>query len=113
MDENWNPEPVKQLLNRSLAQLDQSTLTRLRSAREQALDHYAAHRTTLPLHAWAGEHAIWRAPGYRSYYRIGLLLLVLSLFSSIVYWQQTLDNDTSSEDIAILTGDLPIQFYID
>jgi hypothetical protein len=115
MDENWNPEPIKQLLNHSLAQLDQPTLARLRSARAQALDRYERHNVTLPLFAWVGEHTICRASAHRhsSYYRMGVLLFVVSLFSGIAYWQLTMDNDTSDEDIAILTDDLPIQYYID
>lgn len=37
MEEEWDSEAIKQLLNRSLAQLDQRTLARLRSARLQAV----------------------------------------------------------------------------
>jgi hypothetical protein len=115
MDKNRKPEPIKQLLNRSLAQLDQSTLASLRASREQALGRYEVHSATLPLFAWAGEHTIWKAsaPRHSGYYWIGVLLLVVSLFSSIAYWQQTIDSDTSADDIAILTDDLPIQYYID
>jgi hypothetical protein len=41
------------------------------------------------------------------------MLLVASLFSSIAYRQQAMDSDTSDEDIAILTDDLPIQYYLE
>jgi len=41
------------------------------------------------------------------------MLLAASLFSGIAYWQHVMDNDTSDEDIAILTDDLPIQYYVD
>jgi len=58
MDKEWNPEPIKQLLNHSLDQLDQSTLARLRAARIHALNHYEARNTTLPLFVWASEHTI-------------------------------------------------------
>ena len=41
------------------------------------------------------------------------MLLAASLFSGITYWQQAIDNDTGDVDIAILTDDLPIQYYVD
>jgi hypothetical protein len=115
MNKKWNSEPVKHLLNCSLAQLDQSTLARLRSARVQALNRYEARSSTVPLFVWASEHAIWHASAHRHriYYWAGIILLAASLFSSIAYWQQAVDNDTSDEDIAILTDDLPIQYYVE
>lgn len=115
MDEEWNSEPIKHMLNRSLAQLDQPTLACLRSARVQALNRYEAHNATLPLFAWTGEHLIWHASAhrYRDYYWIGVILLAASLFSSIAYWQQAVDNDSSDDDIAILTDDLPIQYFVE
>ena len=115
MDEKWNPEPIKQLLNRSLAQLDQPTLAHLRAARLQALSRYEARSTTLPLLAWNGEHVAWHTSVLRHsiHYWIGAILLVFSLFSGIAYWQHAMDNDTSDLDIAILTDDLPLQYYAD
>ena len=115
MDEKWNPEPIKQLLNRSLAQLDQPTLARLRAARMHALNRYEARGAPLPLFAWAGGHVIWHASAHRHriYYWIGTILLAASLFSGLVYWQQAMDNDISDVDIAILTDDLPLQYYLD
>jgi len=65
MDEKWNPERLRQLLNRSLAQLDQSTLVRLRAARLPALNRHEARSAILPLFAWAGEHIIWNAHAAR------------------------------------------------
>jgi len=113
MEENWNPESISQLLNRSLLRLDQPMLACLRSARKQALDRYEARRAALPLFAWAGEHIIWHESAHRRYYWIGAILLAASLFSGITYWQQAMDSDTSAEDIAILTDDLPIQYYVE
>ena len=115
MNEKWNPERIKQLLNRSLAQLDQPTLARLHAARLQAMNRHEARSATLPLFAWTGEHIIWHASAHRHriYYWMGAILLAASLFSGIAYWQQTMDNDTGDVDIAILTDDLPIQYYVD
>ncbi len=114
MNKEWNPESIKPLLNRSLAQIDPSTLTRLRSARIHALSRHKTHSATLPLLTWAGEHVIWLASAHRHriHYWMGALLLVTSL-CGIAYWQQAMDNDNSDMDIEILTDDLPIQYYAD
>ena len=115
MDEEWNPEPIKQLLNCSLARLDQPALARLRTARLRALNRYETRSATSPLFAWDGEHVVWHTSAHRHsiHYWIGATLLAASLFSGIVYWQQAMDNDTSDVDFAILTDDLPIQYYVD
>ena len=115
MDKKFDPEPIKQLLNRSLAQIDLTTLVRLHAARLQALNRYEARSSTLTLFAWAGEHITWHSsvPRHNIHYWIGAMLLGFSLFSGIAYWQQAMDNDTSDVDIAILTDDLPIQYYVD
>jgi len=115
MDEKWNPEPVKQLLNRSLAQLEQPTLARLYAARLQALNRYEARSATSPLFAWDGEQVIWHTSAHRHsiHYWVGVILLAASLFGGIAYWQQAIDNDTSDVDLAILTDDLPLQYYTD
>ena len=115
MDEKWNPESIKQLLNRSLAQIDQPALARLRTARLQALNRHEARNATSPLFAWGGGQVIWHASAHRHSinYWIGVMLFVISMFGGIVYWQQSTDNDTGDADIAILTDDLPIQYYTD
>ncbi len=106
MDENWNPERIKQLLNRSLGQIAPSTIARLNSARIHALNRYETGSVTLPLFTWIGEHIIQPAQAPKGYYWIGAILLAASLYSGFTYWQQSAENDTSDEDIAILTDDL-------
>jgi hypothetical protein len=115
MDEKWNPEPIKRLLNRSIAQLDRSTRIRLHAARTQALERHAARSAALPSWAWANVHIVGHASGHhhRIYYLIGTLLLAVCIFSGVAYWQQATDNDTADLDIAILTDDLPIQYFLD
>lgn len=115
MDETWNPDHIKQVLNSSLERLDQATLIRLRAARMRALDHYKAGNAYRPLLARAGKHALWNTPAHprRIYRWIGAAVLVASLVSGISYWQQAMDDDTADADIAILTDDLPIQYYMD
>ena len=115
MDEIWNPDLIKQVLDSSLEQLDQATLTRLQAARIRALKHYQARNAALPLLTWVGENALWNTPAHRHriYHWIGTVILVACLFSGIAYWQQAMDDDAADADIAILTDDLPIEYYID
>ncbi|HMC13295.1 MAG TPA: DUF3619 family protein [Gallionellaceae bacterium] len=104
MNENLNLDAIRQLLNRSLGQLDQPTLASLRKAREQALLR----------HTHSGAHARWKL-GTKRYAAVtwfATLLLVVSLFGGVTYyWQQTHDN--SEIDLAILTDDMPIDVYVE
>ncbi len=115
MNENLKPEAVKQLLNRSLAQLDQPTLANLREARMHALERYEARRVMNPSLAWISDHIHWHASTHhhRTQFWIAAVLIVACLLGGIAYWQQTTDNDTSDVDIEILTDDLPIHVYVD
>ena len=115
MNQKIHPEQVKQLLNRSLALLDQPTLARLRNAREKALARYDAH-STAPAFAWEGlwtDHRHASASHHKSHYWAVAVLLVALLFSCTAYWHHTADHDVSDVDIAILTDDLPIEMYVD
>jgi Protein of unknown function (DUF3619) len=88
MDEQWNPEPIMQLLNRSLEEIDQSSLARLHAARLLALNSHEVRTATLPLFAWAGVHVIRHASAYhhRIYHWIGAILLAASIFNGIAYY---------------------------
>ncbi|MBI1174794.1 MAG: DUF3619 family protein [Sideroxydans sp.] len=115
MNQQLNPEQIRQLLNRSAAQLDDPTLARLREMRTQTLErHTARHAHALAL-SGHGKHAPWHTvlQQHKPSLWIAGVLLAASILSGIAYWQQTSDNDTSDEDIAILTDDLPIQVYVD
>ena len=115
MNQKFHPEQFKQLLNRSLARLDQPTLSRLRDARMLALARYDAH-STAPVFAWA---SLWtdRHHPVGSHHKFNIwataVLLVAILFSCTAYWHHTTDHDVSDVDIAILTDELPIEVYVD
>lgn len=117
MSQKIHPEKIRQLLNRSLAQIEQPALERLREARVQALARYDA-RNTAPSFAWAGHSSRsgnsinLRHKSY--YYWGGAILLAACLFSGAAYWQHaTTEQDISEVDIAILTDDLPMHVYVD
>lgn len=115
MNQQLNSGQIKQLLNRSAAQLDEPTLVRLREARAQALEHYATRHAHVPAFSGHGKHPHWHAmtQHHKPFLWVAGLLLVAGILGGIAYWHQTSDNDTSDEDIAILTDDLPIQVYVD
>ncbi len=102
MSEYLNTNETRQLLNRSLGQLDQTTLASLRKAREEALARHAA-----------GEEARWKfGPRRRvAVTWLATLLIMVSVFGGITYyWQQTHDNGDT--DVAILTDDMPVEVYV-
>lgn len=113
MNENMNPDAIRQLLNRSAAQLDQDTLTRLRQARQRALQR-AAECADSPIRSWIRAHVhgnafVWR---HALAMRVAAALLLIGLIGGAgYYWQQMYDNSDEA-DIAILTDDLPINYYV-
>ena len=115
MNRQLNPERIRQLLNRSTAQLDETTLADLRKTRIQALERHAMQ----PVHALAfsghGKLAHWHIMGtrHKPYLWAAGLLLLACIVSGIAYWQNVPGNDTSDVDIAILTDDLPLQVFLD
>lgn len=114
MNQEFHPQQIKHLLNRSLAQIDQPTLARLRDARAQALTRYDAH-SAAPAFAlanmWGHHHAA--DFHHKSLHWIAIVLLVTLMFSCTAYWHHKTDHDVSDVDIAILTDDLPIEVYVD
>jgi hypothetical protein len=116
MNNNLNTESIRQLLNRSSAQLGQPTLARLRDVRTQALARYDA-RSTAPVFVWAGSTATnsghTSGSHHKSYYWAAAVLLAALLFSGAIYLQHVTEHDNSDVDIAILTDDLPIDVYVE
>lgn len=115
MNQEFHPEQIKPLLNRSLARIDQPTLARLREARTQALERFDA-QSTAPAFAWAGSgtnHRHATHSQHKFHYWAAIVLLVAVMFSCTAYWQHTTDHDVSDVDIAILTDELPIEVYVD
>jgi len=103
---------IKQQLDQGLG-LEPATRKRLKAAREQAL---ARQRMTEPAFglAWA-DAIVGRFSGNPASASIALIgaALILALVG-IQYWQQQPSvEDIEEIDSAILTGDLPINAYLD
>jgi Protein of unknown function (DUF3619) len=102
---------IKQNLNQGLP-LDSVTLNRLKAAREMALEH---QRASAPSYAFA-----WAQNGISYFNRplaprlllSGLILLLGLLVTN--YWHQAqLIEENVEIDAAVLTGELPIDAYLD
>jgi hypothetical protein len=103
MNEYLNINTIRQLLNRSVAQLEPKTLAGLSAAREQALLRHAPEKT--------GRRPMATDPRRRMVTAFATLLVTVSLFGGVAYyWQQTQDN--SEADLAILTDDMPVDVYV-
>ncbi len=113
MNKNLNPDAIRQSLNGSLAQLDEDTLARLRAARQHALQR-ASDRARSPVRTWIGKHVYGSAFVLRhaAAAKFATILLVIGLASGLgYYWEQIYDNSDEA-DIAILTDELPINYYV-
>lgn len=108
-DQQFKPESIKPLLDRTASRLEQPVLARLKNAREEALAHQKAvsraHAWSLPGHYSlpAPQHSRW-----------AMIALALCLIGGAVYWEQMTDEHQQAEiDIAILTDELPVDIYLD
>jgi hypothetical protein len=113
MNEQQTAHRIRQLLNRGL-DLDPGKLARLKAAREQAL---ARQRVTSPVFvlAWA-DNVVGRFGGPASIIP-RMLLPMAVLILGLIAVNQWRDSQTAAEieeiDAAVLTGDLPLDAYLD
>lgn len=102
-------------LNEGADNLDRKTSECLLGARKAALSHSRQQPAPVWSVAWAGnvlsQFTERHVLGVR--YLIPLMVLVVGL-SSILYWKNIpVNNDIAEIDIELLTGDLPINAYLD
>ena len=116
MNEQELAGKIVQHLEHGLDRIKQGTLYQLQSARQAALDRY--HEAPQPAFglAWAGDAAFRlshsRHFNARNLLALGLLLLGLI---GVSYWQVVIQqaNDIAEIDASLLTGELPINAYLD
>jgi hypothetical protein len=113
MNEQQIAYRIKQLLNRGL-DLDAGKLARLKAAREAALLRQRAE-SRVPAWAWA-DNVIGKSGGpYAVIPRLLLPMAVLILgLIAINHWRDTqVAAEIEEIDAAVLTGDLPLDAYLD
>ena len=113
MNEQQIAHQIKQHLNRGL-DLDADKLTRLKAAREHALAHQRVESRIAVL-AWA-DNVVGKWGGPPSLIpRILLPMAVLILgLIAINQWQESqVAAEIEEIDAAVLTGDLPLDAYLD
>jgi len=113
MNEQQFGRRIKQSLNHGL-KVDEPIVSRLSAARELALSHQRVGAPASWL-AWAGELAGSFSTPRFLVSRLMLPALVLALGLFIVnYWHQAqLAQENAEIDAEVLTGDLPIDAYLD
>lgn len=113
MNENHTGFRIRQHLNRGLA-LKKDALEVLRVGREQALDHQCAG-SRVDVLTWVGNISgnIGAPQSLLQRFVLPAAVLVIGLLA-INTWQQTQAVQEIEEiDAAVLTGDLPIDAYLD
>ena len=113
MNEQQIAYRIKQLLNRGL-DLDAGKLARLKESRERALARQHVE-SRVPVLAWA-SNAIGRSGGPSALIP-RLLLPMAVLILGLIAINQWRDTQVAAEieeiDAAVLTGDLPLDAYLD
>ncbi len=96
-----------------MGRVKQRTRYRLQAARQAALARYREPQQPVFGLAWAGNAGLFFSRGRLTiaHYLIAAALLVMSA-AGITYWQVVSDDDTDIE-ISLLTGELPINAYLD
>jgi len=113
MNEHDLGRKIARHLEQGANQLKQGTLYRLQAARSAALQKYHAE----PAFGLAGEGFAVSRLRHSQLLRVRFLLplvLVLLSLGGIVYWHTAQqNNDVEEIDTHLLTGDLPINAYLD
>jgi len=115
MNEQELASKIVQHLDQGLDHLKQGTLYQLQSARKAALERY--NKAPQPVFglAWAGDVAfhIGQSRHFKLRNLLALGLLLLGLIG-VTYWQVAIQtNDIAEIDANLLSGDLPIDAYLD
>jgi hypothetical protein len=115
MNEQELAKQIVQHLDQGLEQIKQGSLYKLQSARMAALSHYRETPRSVFAPAWATNVAFnvsqSRHFNLRNLLAAGLLLLGMI---GITYWQVAMQGDDLAEiDANLLSGELPINAYLD
>jgi hypothetical protein len=115
MTNSLNPQKIIQLLTKSTQQLDKATLSALADARKNALQRQSVRAPVFTLTSASANSSVrWadRLTPHSAQPWIAAGLLAAILFAGTSYWQHIQEQQIDETDVAILTGDLPIEVLI-
>lgn len=109
MTANLDPEKITRLLTLSTRQLDQSTLSALSRARQNALERQSVRTPVFALSTGHGTRHLAPSP-----IRIWLVagLLIATILIGMGYWNHLQEQQIDETDLAILTDDMPIDVFV-
>jgi len=111
-----DPGKIAQLLTQSTRQMDAGALSALIDARQNALKRQSVRSPVFAL-APASAHtsARWtdRLMPHSAQPWIAAGLLAAILVAGTSFWHHAQEQQISELDVAILTGDLPIEVFVD
>jgi len=110
MTTNLDPGKIAQLLTLSTRQLDESTVSALHNARQNALKRQAVRAPVFALVTGRGTHRL--IPDSIQQWAVACLLVAMVIVGTS-YWQHVQEQQISDIDLAILTDDLPIEVFVD
>lgn len=114
MNEELFARNITSGLERGLSRLSPDIARKLERARTLALSHAQPNVTTHALHS---AHGLSLIGSWVRHHRTGAMvsLLTVLLLAILGLWQNSSPNnsDTTDVDAALLTGDLPVNAYLD
>jgi len=103
---------IRQILNQGLT-LDKRTLVRLREARERAVEKQLV-AVQNPVRAWTNNLVDRGGSGsVVSRFLLPAAVLILGLLAINTWQQSQMVQEIEEIDAAVLTGDLPLDAYLD
>lgn len=109
MNEREFASKIKQDLNYGAGRLSTNVSTRLKQAREQAMEAFAAQNVNAHAYAYAGHPGQTHPLATRTWLPFALITLALL---GALYWQQDVTHEENL-DVALLTSDLPLNAFVD
>lgn len=112
MNENEFGAKASRFLDGSLSKIQDDKLARLRAGRARAMDAYREPVSVRGL-AMAGGPTHWVKDAMRKPFIVVPLAALLLGLGAITYMQQDPDAEIGDLDAALLTGELPVDAFLD
>lgn len=103
---------ITRRLDAGLADIDGTVVARLRAARESAMERLEAQPAWAPAMAGAARLPVDEGHPF-TLRRLASIVLLIGAICGMVYWQHLQHEDPVDIDAKLLSGDLPIDAYLD